>query len=84
MLDGDHYVVNGQKIWTSEAHYSEWLFLLVRTGVGGKPQAGISFLLVDLKTPGITIRPIVSIDGGHVLNEGLPGRRPCAGGEPDR
>ena len=69
VLDGDHYVVNGQKIWTSEAHYSEWLFLLVRTGVGGKPQAGISFLLVDLKTPGITIRPITSIDGGHVLNE---------------
>ena len=67
--DGDHYVVNGQKIWTSEAHYSEWLFLLVRTAVGAKPQAGISFLLVDLKTPGVTVRPIVSIDGGHVLNE---------------
>jgi alkylation response protein AidB-like acyl-CoA dehydrogenase len=67
--DGDHYVVNGQKIWTSEAHYSEWLFLLVRTAVGGKPQAGISFLLVDMAMPGITVRPIVSIDGGHVLNE---------------
>ncbi|MDQ8757597.1 acyl-CoA dehydrogenase family protein [Sphingosinicella sp. LHD-64] len=67
--DGDHYVVNGQKIWTSEAQYSEWLFLLVRTGFTGKPQAGISFLLVDLKTPGITVRPIVSIDGGHILNE---------------
>jgi alkylation response protein AidB-like acyl-CoA dehydrogenase len=67
--DGDQYVVNGQKIWTSEAHYSEWLFLLVRTSTAGKPQAGISFLLVDLATPGITVRPIVSIDGGHVLNE---------------
>jgi len=67
--DGDHYIVNGQKIWTSEAQYSEWLFLLVRTGFTGKPQAGISFLLVDLKTPGITVRPIVSIDGGHILNE---------------
>ena len=67
--DGDDYVVNGQKIWTSEAQYSEWLFLLVRTGFTGKPQAGISFLLVDLKTPGITVRPIVSIDGGHILNE---------------
>ncbi len=67
--DGDHYIVNGQKIWTSEAHYSEWLFLLVRTSTEGKPQAGISFLLVDFKTPGIVIRPIISIDGGHVLNE---------------
>jgi alkylation response protein AidB-like acyl-CoA dehydrogenase len=65
----DHYVVNGQKIWTSEAHYSEWLFLLVRTASGGRPQAGISFLMVDLTTPGITVRPIISIDGGHILNE---------------
>ena len=67
--DGDDYIVNGQKIWTSDAHYSEWVFLLVRTASGGKPQAGISFLLADLKTPGMTVRPIVSIDGGHVLNE---------------
>jgi alkylation response protein AidB-like acyl-CoA dehydrogenase len=66
--DGGHYIVNGQKIWTSEAHYSEWLFLLARTAEG-KPQAGMSFLLVDLTTPGITIRPIPSLDGGHVLNE---------------
>ena len=67
--DGEYYVVNGQKIWTSEAHYSEWVFLLVRTASGGRPQAGISFLLVDLATPGITVRPIISIDGGHILNE---------------
>jgi alkylation response protein AidB-like acyl-CoA dehydrogenase len=67
--DGDDYIVNGQKIWTSDAHYSEWLFLLVRTATGGRPQAGISFLLVDLATPGITVRPIISIDGGHILNE---------------
>jgi len=67
--DGDHYLVNGQKIWTSEAQYSEWLFLLVRTSTEGKPQAGISFLLVDLASPGITVRPIQSIDGGHILNE---------------
>lgn len=67
--DGDHFIVNGQKIWTSEAHYSEWIFLLVRTSTQGKPQAGISFLLADLNTPGIDIRPIKSIDGGHVLNE---------------
>jgi alkylation response protein AidB-like acyl-CoA dehydrogenase len=69
LREGDVYVVNGQKIWTSDAHYSEWLFLLVRTASGGKPQAGISFLLVDVATPGITVRPIRSIDGGHVLNE---------------
>ena len=67
--DGDEYVVNGQKIWTSEAHYSEWVFMLVRTSTEGKKQAGISFLLIDLDTPGITIRPIISIDGGHELNE---------------
>jgi alkylation response protein AidB-like acyl-CoA dehydrogenase len=67
--DGDEYVVNGQKIWTSEAHYSEWVFMLVRTSTEGKKQAGISFLLIDLATPGITIRPIISIDGGHELNE---------------
>jgi len=67
--DGDEYVVNGQKIWTSEAHYCDWIFLLVRTSTEGKPQAGISFLLADLKSPGITIRPIIGIDGGHILNE---------------
>jgi alkylation response protein AidB-like acyl-CoA dehydrogenase len=67
--DDDHYVVNGQKIWTSEAHYSEWIFLLVRTSTEGKPQAGISFLLADLSAPGIAVRPIISIDGGHILNE---------------
>ncbi len=67
--DGDEYVVNGQKIWTSEAHYSEWVFMLVRTSTEGKKQAGISFMLIDLSTPGITIRPIISIDGGHELNE---------------
>lgn len=67
--EGDAYVVNGQKIWTSEAHYADWLFLLARTSTEGRPQAGISFLLVDMKSPGITVRPIVSIDGGHILNE---------------
>ena len=67
--DGDHYVVNGQKIWTSEAHYSEWVFLLVRTSTEGRPQAGISFLLVNLASPGVTVRPITSIDGGQVLCE---------------
>ena len=69
-LDGDHYVVNGQKIWTSTAHMADWCFLLVRTNPNAaKRQEGISFLLVDMKTPGITVRPIISIDGTHHLNE---------------
>ncbi|BDB27511.1 acyl-CoA dehydrogenase [Cupriavidus sp. TA19] len=67
--DGDHYVVNGQKIWTSYAHRADWIFLLVRTDTEVRKQAGISFLLVDMKTPGITVRPIVTIDGCHHLNE---------------
>ncbi len=67
--EGDHYKVNGQKIWTSTAHMADWIFALVRTSQGERKQDGISFLLIDLKTPGITIRPIISIDGGHHLNE---------------
>ncbi|MNF44851.1 Acyl-CoA dehydrogenase [compost metagenome] len=67
--DGDHYVVNGQKTWTSYAHHADWIFLLVRTDAQVKKQAGISFLLVDMKTPGITVRPIRSIDDAHHLNE---------------
>ena len=69
-LEGDHYVVNGSKIWTSTAHNADWCFLLVRTNPNAaKRQEGISFLLVDMKTPGITVRPIISIDGSHHLNE---------------
>jgi alkylation response protein AidB-like acyl-CoA dehydrogenase len=68
--DGDDYVVNGQKIWTSTAHVADWCFVLVRTDPNApKRQEGISFLLVDMKTPGITVRPIISIDGTHHLNE---------------
>ncbi len=67
--DGDHYVVNGQKIWTSYAHEADWIFCLVRTDDQVKAQEGISFLLIDMKTPGITVRPIVSIDELHHLNE---------------
>jgi len=67
--DGDDYVVSGHKIWTSEAHMSDWLFCLVRTDGTDKPQQGISMLLIRLDSPGITIRPIVSIDECHTLNE---------------
>jgi len=67
---GDEYVVNGQKIWTSTAHMADWCFCLVRTDPHAvKRQEGISFLLIDMKTPGITVRPIISIDGTHHLNE---------------
>lgn len=66
---GDHYLVTGQKIWTTKAHHADRMFLLARTGGGGKPQEGISFLLLDMRVPGVTVRPIVSIDGSHTLNE---------------
>jgi alkylation response protein AidB-like acyl-CoA dehydrogenase len=67
--DGEHYVVNGQKLWTGGAHLADYGFFLVRTNREGKPQNGISFLLVDLKSPGITVRPVVTIDGEHHTNE---------------
>jgi alkylation response protein AidB-like acyl-CoA dehydrogenase len=67
--DGDSYVVNGSKIWTSMAHWADWIFALVRTDPKAKPQRGISFLLIDLRTPGISIRPIRSIEGAHHLNQ---------------
>ena len=68
---GDHYVVNGQKTWTTMAHMADWIFCLVRTGTEGeqKQQEGISFLLIDLETPGIMVRPLVLMDGGHEVNE---------------
>src|SRR6202521_5393105 len=67
--DGDHYVVNGQKTWTTLAQHADWIFCLVRTDPAAKKQQGISFLLIDMKTPGITVRPIVTIDGGREVNE---------------
>ncbi len=66
---GDTYVVNGQKIWTTLAQYADWIFCLVRTDPAAKKQEGISFLLIDMQTPGITVRPIVTIDGGREVNE---------------
>ncbi|MFI1911633.1 acyl-CoA dehydrogenase family protein [Nocardia sp. NPDC020380] len=67
--DGDSYIVNGQKIWTTLAQYADWIFCLVRTDPTVKKQAGISLLLFDVKTPGVTIRPIKLIDGHHEVNE---------------
>ena len=67
--DGDHYVVNGQKTWTSEAHKADMMFALVRTDPEARPQAGISFLLIDMKSPGLTVRPIYTINEGHSVNE---------------
>ena len=67
--DGDHYVVNGQKTWTTYAQYADMMFCLVRTRTDGKPQEGISFLLIDMKSPGITVRPIITLDGGREIND---------------
>ena len=66
---GDHYVVNGQKTWTTLAQHADWIFCLVRTGIQGRPQEGISFLLIDMKSPGVTVRPIPMLDGEHEINE---------------
>ena len=68
-LDGDHYIVNGTKTWTTMAHYADWIFLLVRTSSEGKKQEGITFLLVDMTSPGITIHPIITMEGGHEVNQ---------------
>ncbi|QQQ17912.1 acyl-CoA dehydrogenase family protein [Brevundimonas vitis] len=67
--DGDHYVVNGQKTWTSEAHKADMMFALVRTDADARPQAGISFLLIDMKSPGVSVRPIYTINEGLSVNE---------------
>jgi hypothetical protein len=67
--EGDYYIVNGQKTWTSFAHWADWIFCLVRTNPDVKPQEGISFLLIDMKTPGVTVRPIIMMDGAHHVND---------------
>jgi len=66
---GERYIVNGQKTWTTLGQYGDWIFCLVRTDPGVKPQAGISFLLIDMKSPGVTVRPIVMLDGEPEVNE---------------
>ena len=69
--DGDHYIVNGAKTWTSFAQYADMMFCLVRTSTEGKKQAGISFLLIDMKSSGIEVRPIITMDGGDEINDVL-------------
>jgi alkylation response protein AidB-like acyl-CoA dehydrogenase len=69
MRDGDDYVVNGQKTWNTYGQYADWIFCLVRTQSAGRPQEGISFLLVDMKTPGVSVRPIITLDGEHEIND---------------
>src|SRR5215470_1808727 len=67
--DGDHYIVNGHKTWTTLAQHADWIFCLVRTDPNARPQSGISFLLIDMKSPGVTVRPIITIDGSHEVND---------------
>ncbi len=67
--DGDHYIVNGQKTWTTLGHYANMIFCLVRTDKDARKQAGISFLLVDMDSPGVEVRPIITLDGEHEVNE---------------
>jgi alkylation response protein AidB-like acyl-CoA dehydrogenase len=70
VLQGDHYVVDGHKTWTSLAHMADWIFCLVRTDPSARrQQEGITFLLIDLKSPGVTVRPIRTMDGGHEIND---------------
>lgn len=69
VLDGDHYVVDGSKIWTTQAHWADWCVVLVRTCSEGRKQQGISILLVEMDSPGVTVRPLPSLDGLHVLNQ---------------
>lgn len=66
---GDHYIVNGQKTWTTLAQHADMIFCLVRTSTEARKQEGISFLLVDMHTPGVTVRPIITLDGEHQVNE---------------
>ena len=66
---GDHYIVNGQKTWNTMGQYADWIFALVRTSTEGRQQQGISFLLIDMKSPGVSVRPIIMLDGGHEIND---------------
>ena len=67
--EGDHYIINGQKTWTTLAQFADWIFVLARTSKDAKQQAGISFILVDMKSPGVSVKPIITMDGAHEVNE---------------
>jgi alkylation response protein AidB-like acyl-CoA dehydrogenase len=67
--DGDHYVINGSKLWTTEAHIADWMFGLFRTDSSGKKQQGITFLLLDMRSPGITVHPVLTFEGGREVNQ---------------
>jgi alkylation response protein AidB-like acyl-CoA dehydrogenase len=66
---GEHYIVNGQKTWNTLGQYADMIFCLVRTSSTGKKQEGISFLLIDMRSPGVTVRPIITLEGEHEVNE---------------
>jgi alkylation response protein AidB-like acyl-CoA dehydrogenase len=66
---GDHYIVNGQKTWNTMGQFADWIFALVRTSTEGRQQQGISFLLIDMKSPGVSVRPIIMLDGEHEIND---------------
>ncbi|MCH8950011.1 MAG: acyl-CoA dehydrogenase [Chloroflexi bacterium] len=67
--DGDDFVINGQKIWTSQAHYADWIFLLARTDPDAPKHKGISYFLLDMKSPGVTVRPLINMAGNSSFNE---------------
>ena len=69
VLEGDHYVINGSKLWTTDAHIADWMFGLFRTDSTGKKQDGITFLLLDMKSPGVTVRPLIMFEGTHEVNQ---------------
>ena len=68
VLENDTYIINGTKTWTTLAQYADWMFCLVRTSTKGKPQEGISFIMIDMKSKGISVDPIITIDGSHEIN----------------
>jgi acyl-CoA dehydrogenase len=67
--DGEHYIVNGSKIWTTGAHHANWMFAIVRTDDGEKRQQGLTFLLIDMTSPGLSVRPIIGLAGDHEFNQ---------------
>jgi len=67
--EGNHYIINGTKVWTTHAHFANWMFALVRTNNSGKPQTGITFLVLPMTTPGLTVQPIITMSGEHEVNQ---------------